>query len=71
MDIDLRNFEAADRDMVPVLRAMSGMQRLEVANQMWLMARQMIESQLAYDHPDWDEARLAEEVARRMAHGAG
>jgi hypothetical protein len=49
---------------------MSGAERLKIASDMFRSARRMIASQLAAEHPDWDERRLQEETARRLSHGA-
>lgn len=70
MVIDPRNIEVVDDDMVQVFRAMTGAQRLKIASDLFRSARTMIASHLAAEHPDWDEQRLQEEVARRLSHGA-
>jgi hypothetical protein len=56
--------------MAAVFRAMTGAQRLNIANDMWVSARRMIESHLATEHPDWDEERIQREAARRISHRA-
>ncbi len=68
--IDPRNIEVVDDDMAEVFRAMTGAQRLKIANDMFESARRMIASHLASEHPDWDEQRIQEETARRLSHGA-
>jgi hypothetical protein len=70
MAIDPRNFEVMDDEMAAVFRAMSGAQRLKIANDMFVSARRMIASHLAGEHPDWDEQRIQQETARRISHGA-
>lgn len=70
MRIDPRNIEVVDDDMAEVFRAMTGAQRLKIANDMFESARRMIASHLASEHPDWDERRIQEETARRLSHGA-
>jgi len=70
MPIDARNFEVLDEEMARVFRTMSGAQRLKVASDLFRSARRMIASQLAAEHPDWDEERLQRETARRLSHGA-
>jgi hypothetical protein len=69
--IDPRNIEVVDDDMAQVFRAMTGAQRLKIASDLFRSARGMIASHLAAEHPDWDERRLQEEVAKRFSHGAG
>lgn len=70
MRIDPRNFEVVDDDMAEVFRAMTGAQRLKIANNLFESARRMIASHLAAEHPDWDQRRIQEETARRLSHGA-
>jgi ABC-type uncharacterized transport system ATPase component len=70
MPIDPRNFEVLDDEMARVFRAMTGAERLKIASDMYRSARRMIASQLAAEHPDWDQQRLQEETARRLSHGA-
>jgi hypothetical protein len=70
MPIDPRNIEVIDDEMAAVFRAMTGAQRLKIANDMFNSARRMILSHLAAEHPDWDEQRIQQEAARRLSHGA-
>ncbi len=68
--LDSWNIEVVDDEMAHVFRAMTGAQRLKIANDMFRSARSMIASHLATEHPEWDELRLQQEVARRLSHGA-
>jgi hypothetical protein len=70
MPIDPRNFEVLDDEMARVFRAMSGAQRLKIASDLFRSARRMLASQLAAEHPDWDDERVQRETARRLSHGA-
>ena len=63
--------ETIDDDMVAVLRAMSGAQRLGVASGMFAAARRMLTSHLRAEHPEWSEPRIVQETARRLSLGAG
>jgi hypothetical protein len=63
-------FEQLDERMVRILRAKTPAERLAIGFGLWRSARVMLASMLRSAHPDWDEARLAAEVARRMSHGA-
>jgi len=62
--------EEIDREMVEVLAAKSGAERLEIAFGMFQSARRMLASHLVSEHPDWDDDRVAREVARRIARGS-
>ena len=64
-----KNFEMVDDEMVPVLRALTGAQRLEVANRMFLDVQRMLTLKLEADHPDWSPEQIEREVAHRISHG--
>jgi hypothetical protein len=66
---DLR-IEVVDDDMARILRAMSGAERLKIANDMFTSARRMLASHLAAEHPAWDEEQIQRETSRRISHGA-
>jgi hypothetical protein len=68
--MELPPIEMVDDEMVRVLRAMTGEERLRIASGMFASARRMLASQLAAEHPDWDERRVEEETARRLSHGS-
>lgn len=65
-----QEFDVVDDEMARILRGMTGAERLKIANGMFVSARRMIASHLASEHPDWDEARIEQETARRISHGA-
>jgi Rv0078B-related antitoxin len=62
--------EVLGEDMVRVLRAKTGAERLQIASDMFASARRMIASHLAAEHPDWDEEQIERETSRRISHGA-
>jgi hypothetical protein len=74
MDTDRRqiphSFDRIDDDMARVIQGKSGAQRLAIANALFTSARQMLLSHLRAEHPDWDEARVWRETARRLSHGS-
>ena len=70
MDLDPRQIEVMDDAMAEVYRKKSIGERLRIANQMYLFARRMIGAQLAADHPEWTEAQLTRETARRISNGS-
>lgn len=67
--IDPRRIERPDPEMVEVLRSKTGAERLAMTSGMVASARRMLSSALAARHPDWDQERVEEEVARRIARG--
>jgi hypothetical protein len=63
--------ETLDPDMVAVLAAKTGAERLAIAAAMFRAARRMLSSELAAMHPEWSAEQVAAEVARRLALGTG
>ena len=62
--------EVMDDEMARVIRTKTGAERLRIASGMYASARRMLLSYLHSEHPDWDEARIQQEAARRLSHGA-
>jgi len=62
--------EAVDDEMARIYRAMSGAERLAVANGMFRSASSMLRSHLRAEHPDWSEQRVGKEAGRRLSRGA-
>lgn len=62
--------EVVDDGAARAYAAKSGAERLALASAMVASARRMLESHLRAEHPDWSEAALQREVARRIARGA-
>lgn len=62
--------EVVDHEMAAVLRTKTGAERLKIANDMFVMARRMIASHLAAEHPEWDEEQIQKESSWRISHGA-
>jgi hypothetical protein len=55
---------AAQAVQIDVLRAMSGEQRILLAFEMSLFARELAREGIRREHPDWPEARVARELLR-------
>lgn len=68
--VDVRNAEGPTREMVAVLKAMSGAERLRISSRMFASARRMLLAHLHQTHPDWGETQISQEAARRLSHGA-
>ena len=62
--------EVMDDAMAQVLREKTDAERFLIGNKMWVQARDMIQSMLRSEHPDWSEADLQRETARRLSHGS-
>jgi hypothetical protein len=71
MNLDPRQVEVIDDAMVEVLRRLTPAQKLAQAHAMWRYARQRVEAAVRWQHPDWNESALREEISRRMLSGSG
>lgn len=70
MDIDIRNIEVLDDQMIEVLKTKTSQQRLAIAFGMWSSAKKQLTSYLRGQYPDWDEKKIHHEVVKRLSHGA-
>ena len=64
-----RNLELLDDAMAQVLREKSVAQRLAIGNSLWIYARDLMQSVLRQEHPEWSDEEIQRRVARRMSHG--
>lgn len=55
---------AAHAIQLEILRAMSGEQRILLAFEMSLFARELAKEGIRREHPEWPEARVARELLR-------
>ena len=55
---------AARALQLDIQRAMSGEQRLLVAYEMSLFARELSRERIRHEHPEWPETRIARELLR-------
>jgi hypothetical protein len=67
---ELPHFDVPDDAVVEILRRMTPAERLTIANNMWVSARNAIECMLRSEHADWDDEQVGKEIARRMLRGA-
>jgi hypothetical protein len=62
----------ADEQTTPeqfaLLRAMSGERRLQLAEEMFWMARRLKAAGVRHQHPDWPEEKVIAEVNRIFLH---
>lgn len=70
LSLDIRRIEVMDEAMAEVLRRKTPTERLAIGFGLWRSAHKLLRGQLASLHPEWDAQRLAQEVARRLSHGA-
>lgn len=60
--------EVMDPVMADILRNKTEGERLAISWSMWEFARDMLHNHLRSEHPDWAEAQVHHEAARRLAH---
>lgn len=70
MRLDKGQIEVVDDTMAEVLKRKTPAERLGIGFAMWTSANRMLTSHLKNLHPDWDDEKVREEVARRLSHGA-
>jgi hypothetical protein len=68
--LDPRNVEVLDRVCAEIIRRKSGAERLKIANDMAKFARQLLCGGIRYVHPDWNDAEVNAEAARRITRGS-
>jgi Rv0078B-related antitoxin len=52
-------------------RRMTPQQRLAIGFELYQLSRTIVRQGVKTQHPDWDDSRVAAEVARRFRLGAG
>lgn len=60
--------EQPSREQIALLRAMSGQQRLALAEDMFWAARALKAAGVRHQHPDWSAAQVEAEVSRIFLH---
>ncbi|WP_299468458.1 hypothetical protein [uncultured Gimesia sp.] len=60
--------EVIDQSLVEILKKQAPEARLKIAAGMWETARVMVRGTLSQEHPEWSEATLNREVAKRLCH---
>ena len=67
--LDPGQIEVVDDAMAAVLRKKTPAEKIELAAGCYRLMRALVEGGLRTDHPDWDDAQIASELARRMSRG--
>ncbi|OGW54140.1 MAG: hypothetical protein A2Z46_03790 [Nitrospirae bacterium RBG_19FT_COMBO_55_12] len=70
MRLDPGQIEVLDDAMADVLRGKLPSQRIQIGFDIWTSAHNMLMVHIRKTHPDWDEKKVGQEVARRLLHGA-
>jgi len=67
--LDLGQIEVVDDAVAEILRAKTPAERIALALEAGETARAMLIAQIRARHPDWADAQVQAEVARRWARG--
>lgn len=59
--------DRCDDALIEILRKQSPQQKLAALDAMWRSARTLVEAGVRAQHPQWSEAELQAEIARRLA----
>jgi hypothetical protein len=70
MWLDPKRYEIMDDQMAEIMRLKTPDEKLTMLDGMWRMARELIQSMLWHDHPDWSDEQINKETAPRMSRGA-
>lgn len=68
--VNPNNIEVIDDQMVEILRAKTPAERLAMIGDANETARCLAAAGIRYQHPDWTEIQIQQEVARRMLGAA-
>ena len=68
--LDAGQIEAVDDAMAEIMRRKTPAERIELVAGCYRLMRGLVEGRLRTDHPDWDDARIAAGVSRRMSRGS-
>ena len=69
MEIEKRNIEILDEQLIKVLKEKTPQQRLIIAFNMWDSAKNLLTTYLESTHSDWNEKEIHREVIKRLSHG--
>jgi hypothetical protein len=69
IESELDRIEVIDIVMVDIFKQKSYLERLKIAFSLWSSARMQLFYNLRSLHPDWNEQKIASEVASRISHG--
>ena len=68
--LDRGQIEVVDDFMADIFRAKTAAERIRIGFGLWTSTRNMLLVHLRKTHPDWNDERIKQEVARRLSHGA-
>ena len=69
MPTDPAKWEMIDNAMANFLRRLTPVERLAIANDLFLMARRALRAQAENDHPHWAAEQVSGEVPRQISQG--
>lgn len=67
--LDKGQIEVVDDAMAEVLKRKTPAERIGIGFNIWISARDMLNTYLKKSHPEWNEEVIRREVVRRLSHG--
>ena len=64
-NLRMSSHEELDEQMISLLRQKTPAQKLGSAHAMWRYARRRLTAIIQQEQPDWDDARVKQEIRRR------
>ena len=69
--MDEVRFEVVDDETAAAMRRLTPDQRIRAAHDLWQYVRERVEAAVRWQHPDWSEGEVRDEVNRRARDAAG
>lgn len=70
MKLNPQQIEVVDDALIPILRAKTPLEKMEMFFQGFDLVRLLISAGVRSRHPSWTQAEVEKEVARRILHGS-
>ncbi|OGP79118.1 MAG: hypothetical protein A2V86_13655 [Deltaproteobacteria bacterium RBG_16_49_23] len=68
--LDKGQIEVVDDRIVKILKAKSGMERLNMVWDAWTFYEKTIRAYLKNKHPEWTEEEIRKEIVKRVTYGS-
>lgn len=68
--LDHGQIEVIDDEMAEILKQKKPAERIGIGFNLWVSSVKMLSIYLKKKYPDWTEAQIKKELARRFSHGA-
>ncbi len=69
MRLDKGQIEVVDDQVAEILRARTGLERLQMVWDAWNFFNQRLKAHLKSLHPEWTQKQIEQEILRRVSYG--